>query len=53
MKDYLKMKHIRTGKEVSCVKLKKSGETYIVTVDDTVYYKSPNNLFAVQKFNEI
>lgn len=38
----------------SCkVELKKEGADYIVVVDGNVYAKTPNELYAVQKFNEI
>ena len=38
----------------SCkVELKKEGTDYIVVVDVNVYSKTPNELYAVQKFNEI
>ena len=38
----------------SCkVELKKDGTDYIVVVDGNVYSKTPNELYAVQKFNEI
>ena len=38
----------------SCkVELKKEGSDYIVVVDGNVYSNTPNELYAVQKFNEI
>ena len=38
----------------SCkVELKKDGTDYLVVVDGNVYSKTPNELHAVQKFNEI
>ena len=38
----------------SCkVELKKEGTDYLVVVDGNVYAKTPNELYAVQKFNEI
>ena len=38
----------------SCkVELKKDGSDYIVVVDGNVYEKTPNELYVVQKFNEI
>ena len=38
----------------SCkVELKKEGGDYIVVVDGKVYAMTPNELYAVQKFNEI
>ena len=38
----------------SCkVELKKDGSDYLVVVDGNVYAKTPNELYAVQKFNEI
>ena len=38
----------------SCnVELKKEGSDYLVVVDGNVYAKNPNELYAVQKFNEI
>ena len=38
----------------SCkVELKKDGSDYLVVVDGNVYAKTPNKLYAVQKFNEI
>ena len=35
------------------VELKKDGTDYLVIVDGNVYTKTPNELYAVQKFNEI
>ena len=35
------------------VELKKEGSDYLVIVDGNVYAKTPNELYAVQKFNEI
>ena len=35
------------------VELKKDGADYLVVVDGNVYAKTPNELYAVQKFNEI
>lgn len=35
------------------VELKKEGVDYLVIVDGNVYAKTPNELYAVQKFNEI
>lgn len=38
----------------SCkVELKKEGADYLAVVDGNVYAKTPNELYAVQKFNEI
>lgn len=38
----------------SCkVELKKDGADYFVVVDGYVYAKTSNELYAVQKFNEI
>lgn len=38
----------------SCkVELKKEGADYLVAVDGDVCVKTPNELYAVQKFNEI
>ena len=38
----------------SCnVELKKDGTDYLVVVDGNLYVKTPNELYAVQKFNEI
>ena len=38
----------------SCkVQLKKDGTDYLVVVDGNVYSKTPNELYATQKFNEI
>ena len=38
----------------SCkVELKKEGVDYLVIVDGNVYAKTPNDLYSVQKFNEI
>ena len=38
----------------SCkVEFKKEGSDYLVVVDGNVYAKTPNELYAVQKFNEI
>ena len=33
--------------------LKKEGSDYLVVVDGNVYAKTQNELYAVQKFNEI
>lgn len=35
------------------VELKKEGVDYLVVVDGKVQEKTPNKLYAVQKFNEI
>lgn len=35
------------------VELKKEGADYLVVVDGYVYAKAQNELYAVQKFNEI
>lgn len=35
------------------VELKKEGADYLVVVDGNVYAKTQNELYAVQKFNEI
>lgn len=35
------------------VELKKYGADYLVVVDGKVQEKTPNELYAVQKFNEI
>ena len=35
------------------VELKKDGVDYLVVVDGKVQEKTPNELYAVQKFNEI
>ena len=35
------------------VELKKEGVDYLVVVDGNMYAKAPNELYAVQKFNEI
>lgn len=53
MRDLLKRKFVRTDRGSSVVELLNLGTTYVVTVDGAVYYKSPNNLFAVQRYNEI
>ena len=38
----------------SCkVELKKEGADYLVVVDGNVQEKTPNELYAVQKFNKI
>lgn len=49
----LKKKAIRIGIKTSKVELVKEGSEYIVKVDGDVYKKTPNELFAVQAFNEI
>lgn len=47
------------NKEILCngksceVELKKEGADYLVVVGGDVYAKTPNELYAVQKFNEI
>ena len=35
------------------VELKKDGSDYIVVVDGNVYAKTPNEMYVMQKFNEI
>lgn len=49
----IKKKAFYVGKKMCNVTLKKDGTDYIVEVDGTVYKKTPNELFAIQKFNEI
>ena len=41
------------GKGFCSVALKKEGQYYIVEVNGTVYKNTPNELFAIQTFNEI
>lgn len=50
--DYQNKEILCNGK--SCkVEPKKEGADYLVVVDGNVYAKTPNELHAVQKFNEI
>ena len=49
MRKFIKLE---SGKQ-SKVTLEKEGEFYIVKVDGVIYKKTPNELFAVQTFNEI
>lgn len=46
-------KKFYVGKKLHNVQLKKEGTDYILEVDGTVYKKTPNELFAIQAFNEI
>lgn len=49
----IKKNKFYVGKKMCEVVLKKEGTDYIVEVDGTVYKKTPNELFAIQAFNEI
>lgn len=49
----LKSKKFRTGEKVNHVVLIKNGNLFTVTVNDEVFYRGYNELFAVQKFNAI
>lgn len=49
----IKKKCFLCCKKLCNVVLKKGGLGYIVEVDGTVYKNTPNELFAVQTFNEI
>lgn len=49
----IKEKNFYVGKKLCNVLLKKEGADYIVEVDGIVYKNTPNELFAVQAFNEI
>lgn len=49
----VKAKKFYVGKKLHNVQLKKEGTDYILEVDGTVYKKTPNELFAIQAFNEI
>lgn len=49
----IKAKKFHDGKKMCNVVLKKYGTDYIVEVDGKVYKKTPNELFAIQAFNEI
>lgn len=49
----IKEKIFYVGKKLCNVLLKKEGTDYIVEVDGIVYKNTPNELFAVQAFNEI
>lgn len=35
------------------VEIKKEGVDYLVVIDGNMYAKTPNELYAVRKFNEI
>ena len=49
----IKKKRFICREEVCDVVLKKEDTNYIVEVDGTVYKNTPNELFAIQTFNEI
>ena len=49
----IKTKRFYVNSKSCKVELKKDGSDYIVVVDRNVYSKIPNELYAVQKFNEI
>ena len=49
----IKKKSFRVGNKLCHVVLKKEGMDYIVLVDEKVVKKTPNELFAIQSFNEI
>lgn len=49
----IKTKKFYVGKKLCKVELKKEGVDYLVEVDGKVQEKTPNELYAVQKFNEI
>lgn len=53
----IKGKTIKTkifyGRTTTTVRLIFDGKFYLVSVGDDVYYKGANEIFAMQKFNEI
>lgn len=49
----MKRKYIQCGKLNCKVTLSYDGIFYNVKVDGNLYYRSCNQLFAVQRFNEI
>ena len=49
----IKTKRFYVNGRLCKVELKKDGSDYLVEVDGNVYAKTPNELYAVQKFNEI
>ena len=49
----IKTKTFCVNRKLCKVELKKDGTDYLVLVDGNVYAKTPNELYAVQKFNEI
>ena len=49
----IKTKRFSVNRQSCKVELKKDGSDYLVVVDGNVYAKTPNELYAVQKFNEI
>ena len=49
----IKTKRFYVNSKLCKVELKKKGTDYLVIVDGNVYAKTPNELYAVQKFNKI
>ena len=49
----IKTKRFYVNSKSCNVELKKDGSDYLVVVDGNVHAKTPNELYAVQKFNEI
>lgn len=49
----IKTKRFNVNSKSCKVELKKEGADYLVVVDGDVQEKTPNELYAVQKFNEI
>ena len=49
----IKTKRFYVNRKLCKVGLKKEGTDYLVVVDGNVYANTPNELYAVQKFNEI
>lgn len=49
---YQKKRFYVNGKACK-VELKKEGVDYLVVIDGNMYAKTPNELYAVRKFNEI
>ena len=49
----IKTKRLYVNGKSFKVELKKDGSDYLVVVDGNVYAKTPNELYALQKFNEI
>ena len=49
----IKTKRFFVNCKLCKVELKEYGTDYLVVVDGNVYAKTPNELYAMQKFNEI
>ena len=49
----IKTKRFYVNSKLCKEELKKEGDDQLVVVDGNVYAKTPNELYALQKFNEI